>query len=188
MNFYISDLHLGHKRVLRMDDRPFETLDEMNNAIINNWNSRVGNNDTVYILGDIAWSNSEAYKVISQLTGTKVLILGNHDKLNDGLKGLFSEIVDYKVINDNYKGKNNQLVLSHYPIAHWYNQFRNSIHLYGHVHSNKDWIAYKKYGEHCKAIDIPFRAYNVGCMIDYIDYTPRTLDEILSANEIDYNI
>ena len=51
-NFYISDLHLGHGNVIRFDGRPFGDVAEMEQALISNWNSRVGRDDTVYILGD----------------------------------------------------------------------------------------------------------------------------------------
>lgn len=52
MNYYISDLHIGHANAIKFDNRPFADVNEMNNAIIENWNSRVKSNDTVYILGD----------------------------------------------------------------------------------------------------------------------------------------
>ncbi len=52
MNFYISDLHIGHANAIRFDKRPFADIDEMNRAIIDNWNSRVKAEDTVYVLGD----------------------------------------------------------------------------------------------------------------------------------------
>ena len=55
MNYYISDLHIGHANVIRFDKRPFADLNEMHRAIIDNWNSRVKTDDTVYILGDFIW-------------------------------------------------------------------------------------------------------------------------------------
>ena len=65
MNYYIADLHLGHNNIRRMSNRPFTTIEEMDKTIIRNWNSRVSDNDDVYILGDFnadklryAWSDS----------------------------------------------------------------------------------------------------------------------------------
>ena len=55
MNFYISDLHIGHPGVIEFDNRPFADLNEMQKTIIDNWNSRVQKNDTVYIVGDFIW-------------------------------------------------------------------------------------------------------------------------------------
>ena len=52
MNYYISDLHIGHENILRFDNRPFADVNEMNNKLIENWNARVCSDDTVYILGD----------------------------------------------------------------------------------------------------------------------------------------
>lgn len=54
MNYYISDLHLLHENVLRFDNRPFETIENMQETIVNNWNRKVTNGDTVYILGDVS--------------------------------------------------------------------------------------------------------------------------------------
>lgn len=52
MNFYTSDLHLGHANVIKFDNRPFANIDEMDQRIITRWNERVSDDDTVYILGD----------------------------------------------------------------------------------------------------------------------------------------
>ena len=54
LNYYISDLHLLHENVLRFDNRPFESIKEMQETIVNNWNRKVTNGDTVYILGDVS--------------------------------------------------------------------------------------------------------------------------------------
>ena len=53
MFFYTSDLHLGHANVIRFDKRPFADVEEINQYIINRWNDRVSEDDTVYIVGDI---------------------------------------------------------------------------------------------------------------------------------------
>ncbi len=80
MNFYISDLHIGHENVIKFDNRPFANADEMNDTIFSNWNSRVTRDDTVYILGDFIWhKESKWYDIVSGLTGNKVLVRGNHD-------------------------------------------------------------------------------------------------------------
>ena len=54
MNYYISDLHLLHKNCIRFDERPFEGLEEMHETILTNWNRKVTDSDTVFILGDVA--------------------------------------------------------------------------------------------------------------------------------------
>ena len=61
--FYISDLHLGHNNIIRLDNRPFKNMTEMETTIINNWNSVVSDNDQVYILGDMFWNNDREQDV-----------------------------------------------------------------------------------------------------------------------------
>jgi calcineurin-like phosphoesterase family protein len=82
MVYFTSDLHLGHESVIRMQNRPFENAEEMNEALIKNYNSVVHKDDTVYILGDIAHRIGVTYanELISRLNGKKYLIKGNHDK------------------------------------------------------------------------------------------------------------
>ena len=196
-NFYISDLHLFHNNVLkdgRFHERPFETIEEMHGTIKERWNNAVTNGDTVYLLGDVSHKGDslEVAEFLSQLKGRIVLIRGNHDNIKDQrLKKQFSEILDYKELVDNIGGKGISVVLSHYPILSWKGQFRGAIHLYGHVHDNDDEVLYqdalknadtffeKRDGEYHK----PFRAYNVGCMMKYMDYTPRTIEEIINEKE-----
>lgn len=87
--FYISDLHLGHKNILAFDNRPFFNLKEMTETIISNWNSVVGKNDSIYVLGDMFWNNSEIPIVLPKLNGTKYLIKGNHDLVNKEMEKHF---------------------------------------------------------------------------------------------------
>jgi calcineurin-like phosphoesterase family protein len=198
MNYYISDLHFGCTN--KFEDRTLEH-DKM---IIDNWNRTVTNADTVYILGDIGKiggnQNIEyVCKCISVLKGRKVLVLGNHDKgLKDiRLRQLFIEVCDYKEVSDNYNGLNHNVVLSHYPILIWNHQHKGWLHLYGHVHASKEWDVYKDCLNHLNdyfkeqtllgRTDCPeAMAYNVCCMLDYMQYTPRTLKEIISSNKIKY--
>ena len=75
MNYYISDLHLGHSNILRLSNRPFKNIDEMDKKIIENWNSVVTNNDDVYILGDVIYksiNDPEGY--LKQLKGKMHII------------------------------------------------------------------------------------------------------------------
>ena len=80
MKYYISDLHFGHKNVIKFDKRPFFNIDDMERTIIENWNSRVTNDDDVYILGDISWYDLKGtIRVIKKLNGKLHLVKGNHD-------------------------------------------------------------------------------------------------------------
>lgn len=74
MIFYIADMHFGHENVLRFDDRPFSEIGQMDETLIQNWNDRVADDDTVYVLGDAFWKNEEnSVKILQQLNGHKHL-------------------------------------------------------------------------------------------------------------------
>ena len=181
MNYYISDPHFYHYNIIKYDNRPFRTVSEMNEALIKKWQERVKDTDTVYILGDVSWAE-DTYNnrlIFDQLPGKKILIKGNHDKPMRDMRHYFEEVCDYKSINDN----GTRVILFHYPIMFWDGQFRDSVHLYGHVHNSQQWnIAENFYAETRALQAIPMRAYNVGCMMSYMDYGPRTLEEIINAN------
>ena len=192
MNYYISDLHFGHKNVLKFDNRPYFTLTEMKEDIIKRWNERVKKNDNVYILGDVFWYNDEAVEILEQLKGNLFLLKGNHDRLNSEMEKYFVWVKDIAVIKDKSEnGEEHHVVLSHFPIAHWQGQDHNPpyIHLYGHIHDGRDTRPFEQYGRMWEqATGKPFMAMNVGCMKDYMDYTPRTLDEIMSAWQNERNL
>lgn len=170
-------------------------MQEMHRIIKTNWNNRqITNADTTHFVGDIVWKlTDEMIGLISQLKGRKIAIVGNHDRFNDyRYKQLFTEICDYKEVQDNINGVNCTVVLSHYPILMWNGQHRGWIHLYAHVHNSYDEALYqaslKMVNDYYKDRDgefyKPFYAYNVGCMMDYMNYTPRTLSEIVSTRDI----
>ena len=85
MKYYISDLHLFHENAIRFDQRPFESVQQMHDTILKNWNDRVMNGDYVYILGDVSMrgKNEDLIAFVARLKGRKVLIRGNHDDVSD---------------------------------------------------------------------------------------------------------
>lgn len=168
MNYYISDTHFGHEKIISMCERPFENVDEMNEAIITNWNSVVRDDDDIYFLGDFARSNAEKY--LKRLNGKKHLIIGNHDgKLlkNPNARAYFESIDPYlKIIDDQYN-----VVLFHYPICEWDGFFRDTIHLYGHVHNaENERTIFMRNQQNC---------YNVSA--DVSGFIPRTLKQIMNS-------
>ncbi len=196
MNYYISDLHLFHNNVTKAgknyDDRPFDNLEQMHLMIKDKWNAKVTNGDTVYILGDVAMrgTREELMGFVAQLKGHKILIKGNHDDVKDlRYRQLYEDICDYKEITDNISGRNESLVLCHYPILLWNNQHRGSILLYGHVHNSIEEYYFRKCLNEMNNEDFFGRrtgdrvlcAYNVGCMMPYMDYEPRSLAEIVES-------
>ena len=182
MNYYISDLHFGHKNVIKFDDRPFESAEEMDAKIIENWNNVVKKNDNVYVVGDMFWCKMDkAIEILDELNGNKFLIKGNHDRCHDDrfLKK-FVKASEYMEIEDNGR----KVVLCHYPIPYFKNHYYGWYHLYGHVHTTKEYgLVLKAQQDLRDGMGLPCNMYNVGCMMPYMNYTPRTLDEILVSNK-----
>lgn len=181
MNYFISDTHFGHFNIIRFDNRPFTTLEEMDYKLIENWNSTVNKDDTIYILGDFSWYKADkTAEILKQLKGHKRLIKGNHDKFlhNAECKKQFDSVVDYDEITID----NKKVILSHYPITFFNGHYHNTIHLYGHVHNSHEWNFVESIKRQLLEMDIPCSMYNVGAMISYMGYTPRTLEEIISNN------
>lgn len=198
MNYYISDMHLfcqsqTNDGPTNYDNRPFANVEEMNAYMLERWNQKITNGDTVYILGDMAFrgKNDALIALVAQLRGKKVLLKGNHDDLTDyRFKQLFAEICDYKELSENVDGKAYKLVLCHYPILMWNGQHNGTILLYGHTHSSvedeffkgcietmnqREDLSLRRHGKE------KIRAFNVGAMKCYMNYEPRTLKEILEA-------
>ena len=125
MIYFTSDLHLWHRAVIHMQNRPFADENEMNRTIIANYNAVVHKNDTVYILGDIAHRTKveEVNALIAKLNGKKYLLRGNHDKAYD--PALFEEIRDFITIS--YAGQ--YIALMHYPMLSWPRSHHGSIML-----------------------------------------------------------
>lgn len=187
-NFYIADTHLGHQNVLKYDTRPFADLGEMEDALVENWNQAITEADTVYILGDFIWGKkqSEWLKLTEQLRGKKVLLRGNHDlgreQMSMELLARFETVADYLEIVD----EGRHVTLCHYPIVFYHGSYRpNCYMLCGHVHRTRE-------NDYMEELRLRMRKdsqagrgniYNVGCMMPYMNYTPRTLNEILSAAE-----
>ncbi|MCH5267535.1 MAG: metallophosphoesterase [Lachnospiraceae bacterium] len=197
MNYYISDLHLFHKNVTgdgnNFDGRPYETLAEMHEDIRNRWNQKITNGDTVYILGDVSLRGrkEELIAFVSTLKGHKVLVRGNHDDTSDlRYQNVYDEICDYKEITDRLLDETVHLVLSHYPILMWKNQHRGWILLYGHLHQSGEDRYFQKVIAEMNREDFearvprstPISAHNVGCMLPYMDFEPRTLEEIVKGS------
>lgn len=126
--FFVSDTHFGHRNIISHCQRPFASVEEMDEALVENWNKTVHPNDTVYHLGDWAFSN---YERIGQLNGCIHTVPGNHDherlkKLQPYLTNILPEVHYLKV--DRTLG----FVLCHYPFETWRREYR--YHLHGHTH------------------------------------------------------
>lgn len=186
-NYYISDLHLRHANVIRLDGRPFANMEEMEAEIIRRWNERVTPQDTVYIIGDFCWQTSNAWiDILKQLKGRKVLIRGNHDpkRIDGKLAKMFDDVKDYKEINDNGR----RVCMSHFPNMFYNKSYHaNTYMLCGHVHTTleNEWL--EKWRSELRKQRVLDgggnygNIINVGCMMPYMNYTPRTLDELIEG-------
>ncbi len=174
MIFFTSDLHFGHRNIINLSQRPFEDLAHMHRTLILNWNARVQPEDEIYILGDFSYKSDvgEINRILKRLNGKKYLIIGNHDTYIDypDFDRLAFEWIKHYHVLDYQKRK---FVLFHYPILEWQGFFRDTVHLYGHVHnSSKD-------PEQKKRLDIlGNRAFNVG--VDVNDFFPVDINSLLS--------
>jgi len=181
--FYIADTHFGHENVIKFDGRPFVDINDMNTTMRDNWNEVVDKDDVVYILGDFMWKFKDTdYKFVKSLNGRKRLIKGNHDKATHSskFKRLFEQITDYEKVVDG----DITVILCHYPIIAYDGSFRGrNVHLYGHVHTTDEGIMVETFKTLYRDKDHPMRMYNVGCMMPWMDYRPRTLEEILDYHE-----
>ena len=199
MRYFIADQHFHH-RILneKMDKRGFDSVEEMNEVMIERWNSKVNKNDEVIILGDFSWGNAQQTKeILDRLKGRLYLIKGNHDRFLNDKKFLWDRflwIKDYAELKDNKR----KVILSHYPIACYNGQYRRDENgipktymLHGHIHNTQDQIyldAYQDFIQKQNHISIsglsetiPCQLINCFCM--YSDYMPMTLDEWIEIDK-----
>lgn len=137
--FFTSDLHGWHKNILSFQpNRTQATVEDMNDAIIEQINKQVRPTDALYMLGDICFGGKEKIKnFISRLNGKKHLILGNHDyhlanPKNSDLVSLFESVSQMKM----KKIGKQHITMCHYPILHWAWKDTGSWMLHGHLHGH----------------------------------------------------
>ncbi len=166
MIFYIADTHFGDERVMRLARRPYDSLTEMNEALISNWNNAVSPQDTVYIVGDFAIDDENA-QVIERLNGEKHLILGNHDKaLTEKALKAFASVNTILTITDNGRS----VCLCHYPLMSYENSIYGGYQVFGHIHNNERDIAFELQKQLKNSLN---------SSADVIAFTPKTLDELM---------
>jgi calcineurin-like phosphoesterase family protein len=181
--WFTSDCHFCHANVIKYDNRPFNDVEEMNERLILNWNSVVGEKDVVFYLGDLSFDRSggNTERIVNELNGKIHYILGNHDDERDIRKlNRFETISDYVnlSINDLDNPRKKQgIMMMHYPILSWDKAHHGDWHLHGHCHQSlvtQNPEYYKR-----KVLDM-------GC--NGWDYRPVSYNEIkaiMAAKEID---
>ena len=163
--WFTSDLHFGHQNIITYCGRPWRTAERMDEALIENWNARVGSDDVVYLLGDVFWCHADrAISIMHRLRGRKRVVLGNHDRLirhEESVRSHFEAVLP-DLHEESIDGVH--VVMCHYPLLSWNRAFGGAFHLHGHSHNT-----------------IPFRAdlgrrLDVG--VDAQGYAPVSWNEI----------
>lgn len=153
----ISDTHFGHENIIKYCSRPFNDAYEMDEHIIDKWNSVVKESDHIYHLGDVWFNKLNAAYILKRLKGRKRLIVGNHDEITHPYNlNSFDKIVLWRKLVD-FK-----LLLTHVPVLDSCLDEKTPINIHGHIHNNYK-IGSQKY-------------FNVSCEV--INYTPVNLEEL----------
>ena len=164
MDFFTSDLHFGHRNVIRFCERPFHTVSQMNEGLIKKWNDRVTDRDRVFVIGDVFLCPvDEAKTYIEELNGYKILVKGNHDlsekaMLQAGFDEFYSKL-DYEMPDGRVA------LLNHYPIPDCILDKKYDILIHGHIHISEQTRG---------------RKINVSC--DIWDYSPVSVDTLQNLN------
>lgn len=129
--FFTADSHFGHRGILRLAGRPFESVDAMDAALTEAWNAVVAPEDVVFHLGDFCFKGTKvAERRLERLNGRITLIRGNHDTPNSQKLPRWEAVHD--ILELTLEGR--RLVLCHYPMLEWHGVYSNALHLHGHTH------------------------------------------------------
>ncbi len=172
MLYFTSDLHFCHAKCIKDCNRPFSSVEEMNEMLIQYWNDTVKPSDDIYVLGDFALHQpmDVIHGLFERLCGHIHLIFGNHDHEITRHRYYFRDVLEsMHALSTLRIHGDKRLILCHYPLLYWCGDYEDRfIHLYGHLHNN----------QHDNFIASHLRnAYNVG--VDMNNYHPVSIDEIL---------
>jgi calcineurin-like phosphoesterase family protein len=162
-SFFSSDSHHGHKNVIKYDGRPFNSVEEMDNTIIENHNSVIHKDDDWYFDGDFSFNKKRTEGYLLRLNGNKFFIKGNHDgkdtiELYKKYGTYLGELAEVSI--------NGQLIiLCHYALRTWNKSHRGSWHLYGHSH-------------HSLPDDPNSLSFDIGINGKGYNYTPLSFEQV----------
>lgn len=178
--FFTSDTHFGHANIIRLCNRPFKDVEEMNEKLVENWNRVVPEDGTVFHLGDFAFGGSSVWNsIIPRLNGHINLIIGNHDRKN--LRQGYMSFFDMVVPQLQIEIEDTSIYLNHYPFLCYGGSYRGVWQLFGHVHS----------GPQADGLDISRlrvllpTQYDVG--VDNNNFTPISYREVKEKIESQKN-
>src|SRR5258706_2853956 len=178
--FFTADTHFGHKNIIKLCNRPFNDVDEMNREMISRWNSKVTKNDIIYHLGDFSFGGwNFASSIFQQLHGSTMVLQGNHDDWYRNATNInvhtIPNLSEINIPELKIDGHEHKIVLCHYPMRSWNKSFHGSWHLFGHVHGTLE-----PYG------------LSFDCGVDTNNFYPYSLNDvkdkmIILQSEIDNN-
>lgn len=179
--FFISDTHFNHANILTFTNydgtpvRPnFKDVQDMNEQMIQNWNSVVKPQDKVYHLGDVAFGNRDGFhKIMPRLMGKKRLIMGNHDKFDvKDYAQYFDKVMSWRQFKDMPK----KFIACHYPLhqSALFSDKGTVWCLHGHVHGNN-----VKRGD--SQVDDPMY---VNICVEKTNYTPIHINEVMRKMDV----
>ena len=155
--YFTSDTHFNHANIIGFCNRPFKSVEEMNEKLIENWNNVVGADDIVFHLGDFCLGGSAEWtKVLDRLNGKIYLIQGNHDMKNLRL------------------GYTQRFDLNHCPFLCYGGAYRDTWQLFGHVHTSK----YNTGKDKSRLAYLFPTQYDVG--VDNNNFTPVFFEQVKS--------
>lgn len=167
MIYFIADTHFGDQKIIPYCHRPFSSLEDMTNKLINNWNNKVKEDDVVMVLGDLSLYDLNTTKdIVNRLNGCKILITGNHDKysckeyMQCGFLDVYKD--ENLIVNMDNDGLFSMLELSHKPEDTEY------FNIHGHIHNEpleKQYPGLDKEKHFCVSVEM-------------INYEPISLEEI----------
>ena len=161
--FVVADLHFGHENIIKYEKRPFADYREMDKKLIEDWNSIVGKNDLVYVLGDFTLTRRKELitRLVNKLNGRKVLIMGNHDtrKPKDYIECGFEVATRKPMMVEP------GVILMHEPFNDDSLIYGNYIYFFGHVHANRTMMDDYR---NCMCVSV-----------ERVDYKPVDLDKAI---------
>lgn len=169
--FFTADTHFGHANIIKFCARPFSSVEEMDEALIENWNAKVKECDTVFVVGDMFYRCENVAEILRRLRGKKHLILGNHDHSWTNQVNLADYFIGVDRILDIMDGKRGY-TLCHYPMMQW-PQERCGYMIHGHIHND---VAL----DFWPLLRVRERVLNAG--VDVNGYAPVSFDELLANN------
>lgn len=198
--FFTADWHIGHQNSLKFDNAPFKTIEEKHRFLVKNYNAIVPENGICYFLGDMGICKSDLIKnILSKLNGTKVLILGNHDK---GVNAMYDMGFDVVLYSATLYIAAERVTISHCPLRglyredtsnmrgcdgteNWHKEHKHTkfsienegqFHLHGHIHSRADRAQSKKIEGKQFDVGAPgnkYRVYSMGQIESWINKYKR---------------